>query len=77
MMAMLAAGLAASNSTSSPMAEIRLRRGEVTNTYSRGGIFSMGSASDGTKGAGINMATQKRTAKKARNVKRHRAACRS
>lgn len=30
----------------------------------------------GTKGAGITMAQQKRAAKKRRNVKRHRAACR-
>ncbi len=29
----------------------------------------------GRKGAGISMAQQKRTAKKARNVKRHKAAC--
>lgn len=31
----------------------------------------------GHKGAGINMAQQKRAAKKSRNVKRHRAACRA
>lgn len=39
-----------------------------------GGYYSHNPMQYGYKGAGISMAQQKRTARKARNVKRHRSA---
>lgn len=41
-----------------------------------GGSYSHNVMTYGHRGAGITMAQQKRASKKARNVKRHKAACR-
>jgi hypothetical protein len=69
----LAGSPGAALSQPAPVARAIAGKNQRRGLFNRAVIYQ---ASYGTKGAGINMATQKRTSKKTRNSKRHRAACR-
>lgn len=70
----LAAGSAGGFTQPAPVVQIHAPRHAKKGLF--GGAYSHNPMTYGRRGAGITMAQQKRASRKAKNVKRHRAACR-